>query len=81
MPMRNANKAIQIFNYKIVSPTTKEKAGFYSIQNTHTQNATKILPIFGFRGGPWTIPYHLVKIAVPPVTAYMELKEISPLLF
>ena len=79
--MRTANKAIQIFNYKIVSPTSQERVSFYSIQYAHTQNNTKILPIFGFRGDPWTIAYHLVKIAVPPVTAYMELKEVTPLLF
>ena len=52
--------------------------------NTHTHtthNTTGTLPIFGCRGGPTTIAYHLVQTAVPSNTAYMELVQISPLLF
>jgi len=37
--------------------------------------------MFGSRSGPWTIANHLVKIVVPTVTAYVELEEISALLF
>jgi len=37
--------------------------------------------MFRFRGETWTITYILAKTVVPPVTAYMELEEISPLLF
>jgi hypothetical protein len=47
----------------------------------HTLNTSRTLPIFGFRGGLWTIADHLMKIAVSPLTAYMELEEVSPLLF
>jgi len=39
------------------------------------------LPIFWFHGGLWMIANYLVKIIVPPVTAYMELKETPPLFF
>jgi len=41
----------------------------------------RTLPIFGFCGGLWMIANYLVKIIVPPVTAYMELEEIPPLFF
>ena len=42
---------------------------------------TRTLPIFRFRGETWTITNHLVKNVILPVTAYMELEEVSPLLF
>jgi len=41
----------------------------------------RTLPMYGFQGGLWTIVNHLVKIIVPPVTAYMELEAVSPLFF
>jgi hypothetical protein len=41
----------------------------------------RTLPIFGVCGGLWMIPNYLVKIIIPPVTAYTELKEIPPLFF
>jgi len=47
----------------------------------YTLNTSRTLPISGFRGGLWTIADHLMKIAVPPLTAYMELEEVSPLLY
>jgi hypothetical protein len=46
-----------------------------------TQNTSKTLPILGFRGGLRTTANYLVKIVVPPLTACLELKELSPLLF
>jgi hypothetical protein len=53
----------------------------YSIQSVLTQNTSRTLPIFGFRSGLRTIANYLVKIVVPPLTACLELKELSPLLF
>ena len=32
-------------------------------------------------GDPWTTANYLIKIAVPPIPAYMELEEISSILF
>jgi len=53
-----------------------------SIQRrVYTLKTSRTLPIFGFRGGLWTIADHLMKIALPPLTAYMKLEEVSPLLF
>ena len=44
-------------------------------------NNARALPIFWFWGGPCRIVNHLVKIAVAPVTAYMESEEASSLVF
>jgi len=53
-----------------------------SIQRrVYTLNTSRTLPIFGFRGSLWTMADHLMKIALPPFTAYMELEDVSPLLF
>jgi hypothetical protein len=53
-----------------------------TLHGCHHQEAIIVVKIVlpaWYRG--WTIADHLVKIAVPPVTTYMELKELSPLLF
>jgi hypothetical protein len=44
-------------------------------------SSTRALPIFWFRGGRCTIANHPVKIALAPVTVYMESEEASSLLF
>jgi hypothetical protein len=51
------------------------------MQSKHTHNTSNALPIFGFQGGPCMIAKYPVKNIVPPYTVYMELQEISPLLF
>jgi len=47
----------------------------------YTHNTSNALPIFGFQGGPWMIANYPAKSTVSPITVYMELQEISPLLF
>jgi len=39
-----------------------------------THNSTSTPHTFGFPSSPWTIVDHLVLIAVPPGSAYMELE-------
>ena len=51
----------------------------HSIESVHTQNTSRTLPVFGFRGGLRTIANYLVKIVLPPLTACLELEELSPL--
>ena len=55
----------------------------YTYTNTHTHTKhLRTLPTIGFRGGLWVIVNRLVKTVElpPPVTAYMELEEVSAIL-
>jgi hypothetical protein len=78
MKPANLMKHATLFN---IVRTLNENILYTATQyRVHTYNTSRTIPTSGFRGALRTIANYLVKIVVPPLTANMELEELSPLL-